>query len=299
MWREPKTCPGFNITSASSGNNQTQTCDIDVTCVLHEAVTCLQRMGGYPLENTNAVLVSWKTRIPLSNVSSLRSTLFEVEQITACSRFFLSKIWHWERDGGFRHEGLTFEFIRHDRATVCIKVDRLSYDNDPYTSTVKAFNLSGADILAESRDQDSETSLLKAKDWMQILTRNECASFFHPSPPSNRPHLSMKSLGTTTFSNAERSDPPPTLIDVMLVVGAVSKAREEYHLWQANCWWLARSVRGCIERQWSQESDSRIPDITIAGFDARMERIARDQDKIWHHYKELDSRRVSECGFSR
>ncbi|KAF9506936.1 hypothetical protein BS47DRAFT_365815 [Hydnum rufescens UP504] len=80
-----------------------------------------------------------------------RSTLFEVEQITACSRFFLSKIWHWERDGGFRHEGLTFEFIRHDRATVCIKVDRLSYDNDPYTSTVKAFNLSGADILAESR----------------------------------------------------------------------------------------------------------------------------------------------------
>ncbi|KAF9506937.1 hypothetical protein BS47DRAFT_365930 [Hydnum rufescens UP504] len=77
----------------------------------------------------------------------------------------------------------------------------------------------------------------------------------------------------------------------MLVVGAVSKAREEYHLWQANCWWLARSIRGCIERQWSQESDSPIPDITIAGFDARMERIARDQDKIRHHYKELDSRR--------
>ncbi|KAF9507927.1 hypothetical protein BS47DRAFT_1350986 [Hydnum rufescens UP504] len=106
---------------------------------------------------------------------------------------------------------------------------------------------------------------------MQILTRNECASFFHPSPPSTRPHLSMKSLGTTTFSNAERSDPPPTLIDVMLVVGAVSKAREEYHC---------------------QESDSPIPDITIAGFDARMERIAWDQDKIRHHYKELDSRWV-------
>ncbi|KAF9511935.1 hypothetical protein BS47DRAFT_1394638 [Hydnum rufescens UP504] len=222
----------------------------------------------------------------------LEVKLFRVEPAVACTEFILNSLWHWESAGVLRHEGLTFEFIRHtDRATVYIKVDRLSYDNDPYSSSVKVFNSSGAGLAAESPDQDSDASLLKAKDWVQVLNRDERILFFRPSPAGTQTH-SVLSLGTTTFSGAHPSVQAPNLIDVMQVVHAVSNARVEYGIWRANCWWLARSIRLCLELRWNRNPDSAAPNIAIVGFDTGMERITRDQVKIWGLYKVIDAKRV-------
>ncbi|KAF9518760.1 hypothetical protein BS47DRAFT_1337887 [Hydnum rufescens UP504] len=52
----------------------------------------------------------------------------------------------------------------------------------------------------------------------------------------------MSSLGTTTFSGAQRSIPPPNLMDVMFLALAVSNAREEYSIWLAGGLLVARPL---------------------------------------------------------
>ncbi|KAF9515350.1 hypothetical protein BS47DRAFT_1342062 [Hydnum rufescens UP504] len=219
--------------------------------------------------------------------------LIAVEETASCSEFHLSKLWHWERSGLFRHEGLTFEFARNDSARVYIKVDRCSYDNDPYTSSVSLLNISGGATRTESLDQDSDNSLLRAKDWVHVLSREELAIYFRSSPANTRFKDVIKSLGTIDFTRGKSTvPPPPNLMDVMLVVKAVSRVRKEYRIWQANCWWLARSIRAFIESKWSRKADSPLPNITIARFDTGAERIIKDQPTIWGLYQQADAQRI-------
>ncbi|KAF9513929.1 hypothetical protein BS47DRAFT_1343596, partial [Hydnum rufescens UP504] len=46
--------------------------------------------------------------------------------------FKLATIFHWERFEKFKHEGLTLVFERDPRSVVYLRIDRMSFENDPW-----------------------------------------------------------------------------------------------------------------------------------------------------------------------
>ena len=246
----------------------------------------------------------------------LHSLLIFPAKCDACSEFELRRIWHWERVGKFRHEGLTFQFCRRgelagrtrDENTVFIKVDRCSYDGDPYNIVQASDDFSSSSLTLTtgpkslSANQDSHESKQNAKDWLYVLDKNEAEKYFHPSPPRQKFPLVMfgateiMSLGTTTF-------PPnssPDLVDVVMAVAAVSTTRRDYGAWEANCWWLARSIRMFIETEWGVRPDHEAPDKQIPGtmLDWKPYPGNEDQVKIKHNYMTYCGMRVSVSALS-
>lgn len=235
-----------------------------------------------PGELAKKPLHIWYTElVNLTNDESARYTAFK-----------LTTIFHWERSGKFNHEGLTFVFERDPRSIVYLRVDRMSFENDPWQDSkdsshalIKSLGISPK----EAGDQDGGERNGRAADWCQPLDDDAVKKYFIPSKPSSpAKNSTVRSLGMTHFRT---SDIRPSLVDVVLAAYAVSRRRPDYHFWAANCWWLARSIRLFIRTQWGGEDDGEIPRGILA--DMRDEELVKDQDGIRLAYEEFDTIRAS------
>jgi hypothetical protein len=180
------------------------------------------------------------------------------EDYANLAAFHLLSIFHWEYLGRLKHKGLTFVFERDPASVVYLRVDRMSIENDPWTSDDFQTSLKAlAPYSMPSQDQNTIDSLAKAVDWCRPLDDRGILKYFtgpNSDPPS--PTSSARSLGTTRFQNP---DTRPNVINVILAIHAVSKLRPNYNVWEANCWWLARSIRRFIQTEWRGEPDGPIP----------------------------------------
>ncbi|KAF9504713.1 hypothetical protein BS47DRAFT_1386191 [Hydnum rufescens UP504] len=87
--------------------------------------------------------------------------------------FKLATIFHWERFEKFKHEGLTLVFERDPRFVVYLRIDRMSFENDPW----HASKGSSASLVPKSfggspqaaKDQEGVEREGRAADWCQPL----------------------------------------------------------------------------------------------------------------------------------
>ncbi|KAF9506919.1 hypothetical protein BS47DRAFT_1352246 [Hydnum rufescens UP504] len=49
--------------------------------------------------------------------------------------FKLATIFHWERFEKFKHEGLTLVFERDPRSVTYLRIDRMSFEDDPWRAS--------------------------------------------------------------------------------------------------------------------------------------------------------------------
>ncbi|KAF9513237.1 hypothetical protein BS47DRAFT_1344464 [Hydnum rufescens UP504] len=185
--------------------------------------------------------------------------------------FHLLSIFHWEH--------------RDPDSIIYLRVDRMSIDNDPWTcDDYQASSKALALYSKPSENQNTVESLNKAIDWCRPLdARGTFRYFTDPKSDPPSPTSSARSLGTTYFQNA---DTQPNILDVIIAVYAVSKLRPNYNAWEANCWWLARSIRRFIQTEWHGEPDGPIPPGVFV--DRRRQQLLRDQSGIREIYKELN-----------
>ena len=224
------------------------------------------------------------------------------DQSARYTAFKLVTIFHWERsDNKFKHEGLTLAFERDPRTVVYLRIDRMSFDNDPWhgskdsssggpTSGPKSFG----STPEEAEDQEDGERKGRAADWCQPLEKDGIKKYFIASTTtSSTKNSSLQSLGMTHFRNV---DTRPNLIDVILAAYAVSMCRQDYHLWSANCWWLARSIRLFVRTEWGGEDDRDIPQGFLV--DMRDQDLVKDQRQISLTYKEFNDKRVRISSFT-
>ena len=214
------------------------------------------------------------------------------DQNTRYITFKLTSIFHWERFGKFRHEGLTFVFERDPCSIAYLRIDRMSFENDPWQGSVDSSSgliKSHGKSPKETEDQDDAEHKGRAADWCQPLDEEGRRKYFIQSKPSSSmKNSTVRSLGTTHFRSA---DTRPNVVDVVLAAYAVSRHRPKYDVWESNCWWLARSIRLFIQRQWTGEDDGPIPPGILV--DMREEERVKDQNGIRMMYDEFDAIRVS------
>ncbi|KAF9503431.1 hypothetical protein BS47DRAFT_1356198, partial [Hydnum rufescens UP504] len=94
--------------------------------------------------------------------------------------FKLATIFHWERFDKFKHEGLTLVFERDPRSAVYLRIDRMSFENDPWHAS-----FGGSPQAA--KDQQGAEREGRAADWCQ------------PLDGSSGKNSSLRSLGVTHF----------------------------------------------------------------------------------------------------
>ncbi|KAF9515159.1 hypothetical protein BS47DRAFT_1342321, partial [Hydnum rufescens UP504] len=118
--------------------------------------------------------------------------------------FKLATIFHWERFEKFKHEGLTLVFERDPRFVVYLRIDRMSFENDPW----HASKGSSASLVPKSfggspqaaKDQEGVEREGRAADWCQPLDGDVIKKHFIASKPgSSGKNSSLRSLGVTHF----------------------------------------------------------------------------------------------------
>ncbi|KAF9503670.1 hypothetical protein BS47DRAFT_1356004, partial [Hydnum rufescens UP504] len=118
--------------------------------------------------------------------------------------FKLATIFHWERFDKFKHEGLTLVFERDPRSVVYLRIDRMSFENDPWhaskgSSTSLVPKSFGGSPQA-AKDQQGAEREGRAADWCQPLDGDAIKKYFIASKPgSSGKNSSLRSLGTTHF----------------------------------------------------------------------------------------------------
>ncbi|KAF9508189.1 hypothetical protein BS47DRAFT_1397969 [Hydnum rufescens UP504] len=163
---------------------------------------------------------------------------------------------------------------------VYLRINRMSFENDPWhaskgsSDSLVPKSFGGSPQAA--KDQQGAERKGRAADWCQPLDGDTIKKYFIASKPgSSGKNSLLQSLSVTHFRVL---DSRPNVVDVILAAYAVSTQRWKYHLWTANCWWLARSIRLFIQMQWGGEDDGEMPEGLLV--DMRERDLVADQPKI-------------------
>ncbi|KAF9513937.1 hypothetical protein BS47DRAFT_1382183 [Hydnum rufescens UP504] len=174
--------------------------------------------------------------------------------------FKLATIFHWERFEKFKHEGLTLVFERDPRSVVYLRIDRMSFENDPWhaakgsSDSLVPKSFGGSPQAA--KDQQGAEREGRAADWCQPLDGDAIKKYFIASKPgSSGKNSSLRSLGVTHFRAV---DSRPNVVDVILARMRYRR-RDGISLVDCDCWWLARSIWLFIRTQWGGEMMGKSP----------------------------------------